>query len=261
MDQGGIACGKSSVSRILVASQPGGVYKEGTVSLICADSIAHQILLPPSVLRADSFEGNNPASKISNAVKPNESVYNELLAAFQGHDILAPDGTIDRTKMGSVVFQDREKRKRLNRITHPKIFSILISRLVQQALFSSNDLAVADVPLLFESGKLSWLFGITICVVTDPSTQFKRLQERNPELSAKDCQDRIDSQLSLELKMQKSDIVIDNSGTPDELKVRTEAVRCEIMRRLYGIGISLVQVLLLIGGSTAIAVSSNLLPS
>ena len=132
-----------------------------------------------------------------------------------------------------------------------------MSRLVHQALFSSNDLVVADVPLLFESGKLSWLFSITICVVTDPVTQFHRLQIRNPELSAKECEDRISSQLNLELKMKMSDIVIDNSGSLHELKDKVEAARRDIMRRLYGIGMSLLQVLLLIGGSTSIAVSSK----
>lgn len=254
---GGIACGKSAVSRILVDSRSCNNNKDGTVSLICADSIAHQILLPPSVLRLRSGEGSSASSKISYAVKPKESVFHELVTAFEGHDILAPNGTIDRTKMGSIVFSDRDKRRRLNRITHPKIFSILMSRLVQQALFSSNDLAVADVPLLFESGKLVWLFGITICVVADPATQLHRLQIRNPELSAKECENRINSQLNLELKMNLSDIVIDNSGSLDELKDKVEAARRDVMGRLYGIGLSLLQVLLLIGGSTSIAVSSK----
>jgi dephospho-CoA kinase len=254
---GGIACGKSNVSRILAESESSDNYKDGTVGLICADSIAHQILLPPSVLQSHSVEGINPTSKVDCAVKPKESVFYELVAAFEGHDILSSNGTIDRTKMGSIVFRDREKRRRLNRITHPKIFSILMSRLVHQALFSSNDLVVADVPLLFESGKLSWLFSITICVVTDPVTQFHRLQIRNPELSAKECEDRISSQLNLELKMKMSDIVIDNSGSLHELKDKVEAARRDIMRRLYGIGMSLLQVLLLIGGSTSIAVSSK----
>jgi len=264
---GGIACGKSTVSQILVGSQSDGesYNKEGTVSLVCADSIAHQILLPPSVLESSSQqqhsnggEENPKTSKVSYAVKPSESVYHQLVSAFQGHDILAPDGTIDRTKLGSIVFQDREKRRRLNGITHPKILRILISRLVHQAIFSSrDDLAVADVPLLFESGKLTWLFGITICVVTDTATQFQRLQERNPELSAKDCQDRIKSQLNLEVKKKMSDIVIDNSGSLEELKEKAEAARRDVMGRLHGIGISLSQVLLLIGGSISIATSSN----
>ncbi|CAJ1964259.1 unnamed protein product [Cylindrotheca closterium] len=254
---GGIACGKSSVSGILVGSQSSDNYQDGTVGLICADTIAHQILLPPSVLESYSVEGSNPTTVIACVVKPKESVFFELVAAFEGHDILSPNGTIDRTKMGSIVFRDGEKRRGLNRITHPKIFSILMSRLVHQALFSNNDLVVADVPLLFESGKLSWLFAITICVVTDPVTQFHRLQLRNPELSPKECEDRINSQLNLDLKMKLSDIVIDNSGSLDELKDKVEDVRRDIMRRLFGIGLSLLQVLLLIGGSTSIAISSK----
>eukprot|EP00980_Cylindrotheca_fusiformis_P003394 scaffold756_cov133-Cylindrotheca_fusiformis.AAC.1 len=284
---GGIATGKSTVGRLLVeynytntssastsnkrkpkkaassnaatsASQNGDDYKEGTVSLICADSIAHEILLPPSVLAHKNDSGDDDeVSKPSYTVQPRDSVYDLLVAAFEGHDILAPDETIDRVKMGAIVFRDPEKRRRMNKITHPRIFSLLLSKLVQKALFSSHDLVVADIPLLFESGKLSWLFAITICVVTDPKTQFERLQKRNPELSRQECEDRMSSQLPLEKKQKLADYVIDNSGNLDELSGQVEEVRRDIMGRLYGIGMSLLQMLLLIGGSTSIAVSSK----
>jgi dephospho-CoA kinase len=101
------------------------------------------------------------------------------------------------------------------------------------------------------------LFTITICVVTDPKTQLDRLQKRNPELSRRECEDRINSQLPLEMKQQLADYAIDNSGSLDELSEQVEEVRRDIMGRLYGIGMSLLQMLLLIGGSTSIAVSSK----
>lgn len=183
---GGIATGKSTVSRLLVeynytnttspstsnkrkpkkaasnnaaanASQNGDDYKEGTVSLICADSIAHEILLPPSVLSNESHpEDEDETAKPSYTIQPRDSVYHQIVTAFEGHDILAADGTIDRVKMGALVFRDAEKRRRLNKITHPRIFGVLLSKLIQKALFSSHDLVVADIPLLFESGKLAW---------------------------------------------------------------------------------------------------------
>jgi dephospho-CoA kinase len=183
---GGIATGKSTVSRLLVeynytntssaatsnkrkpkkaaannaatkAAQNGDDYKEGTVSLICADSIAHEILLPPSVLANEKDEEDDDEdSKTSYTVQPRDSVYHQMVSAFEGDDILAPDGTIDRLKMGAIVFRDSEKRRRLNKITHPRIFSVLLSQLIQKALFGSHDLVVGDIPLLFESGKLSW---------------------------------------------------------------------------------------------------------
>jgi dephospho-CoA kinase len=117
---------------------------------------------------------------------------------------------------------------------------------------------VADIPLLFESGKLSWLFAVTICVtVNDSSIQLERLQKRNPELSLEECQARINSQLPLAKKARMADIVIDNSGDFDDLSKQVEIVRRDLMGRLYGIGMSLLQMLLLIGGSTSIAVSSK----
>lgn len=105
--------------------------------------------------------------------------------------------------------------------------------------------------------RIERLFAITICVATDSTTQFQRLQRRNPELSAEECKQRINSQMKLEKKRKLADIVIENSGTIDELRVKVEDVRGDIMGRLNGIGISLLQMLLLFGGSTSMAASSR----
>ena len=290
---GGIATGKSTVSRLFVEyndtihysasqtsnkrkpkkaasnqnnnnqnDQAGDEYKEGTVTLVCADKIAHQIVLPPAVLaheeEAEDEDGDDDDSTPDYLVHPNDSVYPHIVAAFDGEDILAPDGTIDRIKLGSVVFKDPQKRRRLNRITHPKIMMVLMQRLLRGVFFGSNDLTVADIPLLFESGKLSWIFAVTICVtVADPAIQLERLRKRNPDLSKEECQARIGSQLPLAKKEKMADIVIDNSGSLEDLSDQVENVRRDLMGRLYGIGMSLLQMLLLIGGSTSIAVSSK----
>ena len=295
---GGIATGKSAVSQLLVEyndSPESGTptsgknnkrkakrapsssstesttehaaddYKEGTVTLICADKIAHQILLPPSVLAHEEVEDDHDdpdereSHKTEYLVHPNDSVYSQILAAFGGdEEILDDDGRIDRLKLGAIVFQDPQKRKQLNRITHPKIMMVLLQRLLRGVFFGKCDLTVADIPLLFESGKLSWLFAVTICVtVNDPSIQLERLRKRNPELSLEECQARVNSQLPLARKAKMADIVIDNSGDFEELSKQVEDLRRDLMGRLYGIGMSLLQMLLLIGGSTSIAVSSK----
>jgi dephospho-CoA kinase len=293
---GGIATGKSSVSRLLVeyneSPEPGtttntknkrkpkraalssGVdnaaqtqaddYKDGTVTLICADKIAHQILLPPSVLANEEDEDDDDdlaegeSQKTEYLVHPNDSVYHQILAAFGDEEILDDEGRIDRLKLGALIFHDPQKRKQLNRITHPKIMMILWQRLLRGVFFGNCDLIVADIPLLFESGKLSWLFAVTICVtVSDPSIQMARLRRRNPELSQEECQSRIDSQMPLATKARMADIVIDNSGDFEELTKQVEILRRDLMGRVYGIGMSLLQMLLLIGGSTSIAVSSK----
>jgi dephospho-CoA kinase len=272
------APGNSSTNASSSGGPDGGVagvtaddgYKEGTVNLICADSIAHEIILPPEVLAGDGgsdngdgddarLDGGDYSKRTSEfTVQPRDSVYDKIVAAFAGKDILTASGRIDRPKLGAIVFNSRDERRTLNRITHPKILMILIRKLLASVLFGSCDITVADLPLLYESGKLSWLFGVTICVtVSDPDTQLRRLQKRNPELSKEECQARIDSQMPLEQKAKMADIVIDNSGSLEELSEQVEEARRDIMGRLYGIGMSLLQMLLLIGGSTSIAVSSK----
>merc|ERR1712183_86396 len=103
---------------------------------------------------------------------------------------------IDRLKLGAIIFNDRSERKKLNSITHPKILSLLLRKLCRSVLFSDKDITIGDIPLLFESGKLSWVFGVTVCVsVSDPSIQLDRLHRRNPELPIRECRQRIDSQM------------------------------------------------------------------
>lgn len=287
-----------------------GVYNEGTVQLICADSIAHSILLPPEALAdqqrlsalSDSVdnagegrddddadaqsddgvvdsgeEGDNDydtagnksyarsssgasddQKTITEIVLPSDSVYHQIRQAFEEKDILNPNtGLIDRLKLGAIIFNDREERKKLNKITHPRILLVLLKNLVRSVFFGFADITMGDLPLLFESGKLSWLFGVSICVVTSEETQLARLIARNPELPKEECQARIDSQLPLSKKIERADIVIDNNGDLEQLREQVEDARRDVMGRLYGIGMSLLQMLLLIGGSTSIAVSSK----
>eukprot|EP00429_Kryptoperidinium_foliaceum_P011315 CAMPEP_0176005022 /NCGR_PEP_ID=MMETSP0120_2-20121206/1992_1 /TAXON_ID=160619 /ORGANISM="Kryptoperidinium foliaceum, Strain CCMP 1326" /LENGTH=340 /DNA_ID=CAMNT_0017337717 /DNA_START=563 /DNA_END=1585 /DNA_ORIENTATION=+ len=287
---GGIASGKSTVSRMFVeyneaqesgptnnsgqrrkpkkassnASVPSNEnanddYKEGTVTLICADKIAHQILLPPSVLsrEEEAADDDDVEEETEFLVHPKDSVYPQIISAFEGEDILTPEGRINRLKLGSIVFGDPQKRRRLNKITHPRIMMVLVQRLLRGVFFGSCDIVIADIPLLFESGKLSWLFAVTICVSVNPDVQLQRLRKRNPEMSKEECQSRIDSQIPLAKKRKMADIVIDNSRGLEELSAQVENVRRDLMGRLYGIGMSLLQMLLLIGGSTSIAVSSK----
>mmetsp|Transcript_13685 Transcript_13685/g.38522 ORF Transcript_13685/g.38522 Transcript_13685/m.38522 type:complete len:621 (+) Transcript_13685:300-2162(+) len=299
----------------------GVVYNEGTVQLICADSIAHNILLPPEVLAersartsnlsegededddrgadrhrrsrysqvnddddyedddendsGEEHEGNGDGSYHAGAgntvhgnsedqtpilkiVSPSDSVYHQIVKAFEGKDILNPNnGQIDRLKLGAIIFNDRDERKKLNRITHPKILNVLLKKLVRSVFFGYADITMGDLPLLFESGKLLWLFGVTICVTTSEEVQLARLMQRNPELPKEECQARINSQMALSKKEGMADIVINNNGDLEQLREQVEEARRDIMGRLYGIGMSLLQMLLLIGGSTSIAVSSK----
>jgi len=281
----------SAFAAFALTDDGSGGYNEGTVQLICADSIAHSILLPPEVLAdrirkaSDGIEGdydgdgqqsdddendsdnsygdnsggsNDDQMRAIRIVSPRDSVYHQIVRAFEGKDILNPNtGQIDRLKLGAIIFNDRGERRKLNKITHPKILMVLLKNLVRSVFFGFADITMGDLPLLFESGKLSWLFGVTICVVTSDEIQLARLIKRNPELPKEECQARIDSQLPLSKKIELADIVIDNDGDLEQLREQVEEARRDIMGRLYGIGMSLLQMLLLIGGSTSIAVSSK----
>ena len=88
--------------------------------------------------------------------------------------------------------------------------------------------------------------------------QLSRMKVRNPDWTEQECQARIDSQWPISEKRALSDSVIDNSATLQSLRQQVEDVRMDLMQRRYGlIGMSLMQMLLLIGGSTTIAVSSK----
>jgi dephospho-CoA kinase len=117
---------------------------------------------------------------------------------------------------------------------------------------------VADVPLLFESGKLRWLFGLVIVVACSKEEQLERLVKRNPELSREQCEDRIKSQMPIADKMKLGEIVVMNDGSLDDLNERVEDVRRELMNRVYGVGLSLLQLLLIMGASVPMAVVSKL---
>ncbi|RUO97053.1 dephospho-CoA kinase [Jimgerdemannia flammicorona] len=114
---GGIASGKSTVSRIL---------KSQNIPIIDADLIAREV------------------------VQPGRRAYQLIVKRF-GRDILLPDGNIDRQKLGSIVFADPEKRKMLNQCTHQYIrFEIL--RQFFSYWLAGEKVTVLDAPLLIESG-------------------------------------------------------------------------------------------------------------
>jgi dephospho-CoA kinase len=209
--------------------------------------------------------------RVRYVVSPADSVYDRILYAFgdegsgsgkQGGGILAPDGTIDRDKLGALVFGDASLRRKLNGITHPRIFVTMMKQLLLGSYLSSRDVVCADIPLLFETmAGLRRVFALVVVVACSRDAQFRRLRERNPDLSPEQCWERIDSQLPVEEKVGRADLVIWNDGTAQELEQEVERVRKEVVGRIYGIGMSLLQMLLLVGGSLSLAVSSKFFAS
>ncbi|MEV6018117.1 MULTISPECIES: dephospho-CoA kinase [unclassified Streptomyces] len=189
---GGIGAGKSEVSRLLV--------EHGAV-LIDADRIAREVVAPGTPGLAAVVE------------------------AF-GADVLAPDGSLDRPKLGSIVFADPKKLAVLNSIVHPLVGSR--SRALEDAA-PEEAVVVHDVPLLAENG-LAALYDLVIVVDARPETQLDRLV-RLRGMTEEDARARMAAQASRDKRLAIADIVIDNDVALEELRRRVGDVWADLVRR------------------------------
>ncbi|MFJ4324727.1 dephospho-CoA kinase [Streptomyces tricolor] len=189
---GGIGAGKSEVSRLLV--------EHGAV-LIDADRIAREVVAPGTPGLA------------------------AVVDAF-GADILAADGSLDRPRLGSIVFADPEKLAVLNAIVHPLVGAR--SRELENAA-AEDAVVVHDVPLLTENG-LAPLYDVVIVVDASPETQLDRLV-RLRGMTEEDARARMAAQASREQRREIADIVIDNDVPLDALRKRVAEVWDDLARR------------------------------
>ncbi|SFY50683.1 dephospho-CoA kinase [Streptomyces sp. F-1] len=192
---GGIGAGKSEVSRLLV--------EHGAV-LIDADRIAREVVAPGTPgLRA-------------------------VVEAF-GTDVLAPDGSLDRPRLGSIVFADPDKLAVLNSIVHPLVGAR--SRELEEAA-APDAVVIHDVPLLTENG-LAPLYDLVVVVDARPETQLDRLT-RLRGMTEEDARARMAAQATREQRRAIADIVIDNDVPLDALRERVDAVWDDLVRRARG---------------------------
>ncbi|MDX6361062.1 MAG: dephospho-CoA kinase [Streptomyces sp.] len=189
---GGIGAGKSEVSRLFV--------EHGAV-LIDADRIAREVVAPGTPGLAAVVE------------------------AF-GEDVLAADGSLDRPKLGSIVFADPDRLAVLNSIVHPLVGAR--SRELEDAA-SADAVVIHDVPLLAENG-LAPLYDLVVVVDTAPETQLDRLV-RLRGMSEQDARARMAAQATREKRLEIADIVIDNDVPLDELEQRVQEVWADLVRR------------------------------
>ena len=194
---GGIGSGKSEVARRLVA--------RGAV-LIDADVAAREVVVP----------GSRGLSQI--------------VAAF-GDRVLSPDGSLDRARLGEIVFGDPELRAKLNAIVHPLVREWMdaAERTAAQAADRRGPIVVHDVPLLAESrGKGG--FDLVIVVDVPPELQVERLVSQRG-MTPDQARTRMNAQASREQRLEVADIVISNSGSLDDLDHRVAAVWADLQRR------------------------------
>lgn len=176
---GGIASGKSTVSNML---------REKGFTLIDADIAAREV------------------------VNIGEEAYLAIVKEF-GKEILQEDLTINRGKLGAIVFHQEEKRLLLNSIVHPAVRKYMMTK-KEEAIASGKNTVILDIPLLFES-KLTYMVEKTILVYVEEDIQLKRLMERN-HFSEEEAKARISSQMCIKDKISLADAVIDNNGSIKE---------------------------------------------
>ena len=172
---GGIASGKSSVSKWLVSKG---------YPVIDADVAARKV------------------------VEPGMPALDEIKKVF-GPDICLTNGTLDRKKLGAIVFSDSEKRLMLNRIVHPAVRKWMTEE-TEKAIQRGATLIFMDIPLLFESN-LTHMVEKVILVYVNPEVQLKRLMDRD-HYTEEEALARIKAQMPIEDKKELADYIVDNNG-------------------------------------------------
>jgi len=179
---GNIACGKSAV-----AAELGRLGAE----VIDADQVAHEVMSP-----------HTPA-------------WEKIVAVF-GKEILKPDGSIDRRRLGEIVFADPKKLERLEALVHPAT----LAEVKRRVEASTSSVVVVEAIKLIERGMHRDCNSVWV-VTCRPEQQLERLMERSG-FSEEEARRRIKAQRPADEKLRHADVVIDNSGDREQLRRQVE---------------------------------------
>eukprot|EP00124_Ichthyophonus_hoferi_P005372 Ihof_evm2s762 gene=Ihof_evmTU2s762 len=157
----------------------------------------------------------------SKVIQPGSSTLKAIEKEF-GSKVINDDGTLNRGRLGDIIFQDEGCRRRLNGITHPAVTRQMLKEAAMHFI-TGKRVIVLDIPLLYETGVMLSLFNKVICVYCNPEQELARLMQRNT-LTKGEAEQRMASQMSLEEKCRQADIIIDNSGTLNQLEERVHEV-------------------------------------
>ena len=193
---GGIATGKSTVSEM---------FRRLGCVIIDADVLARDV------------------------VAPGEPALARIAAEF-GADVLHPDGTLDRKKLGAIVFADPERRQRLEEITHPAIRDRFLRRLTDLEGQGFEGIVLWDAPLMIESGGYRVMDKLVV-VATDEATQAARLRARDG-VDAAEAERKIKSQMPVAEKAKLADYVIDNATDHAATEAQVRDVHAALLRDL-----------------------------
>ena len=182
---GGIASGKSTVA---------GMLRELGFDVIFADEISRRLL------------------------DPGQAAYDETVREF-GPEIVLPDGTLDRKKIGSIVFVDRGKLDRLNAIIHPRVEGQILKQLADWEWEGNREVAFVEAALLVEAGYMKNLDGLVVTWCR-PEQQIARLIARG--MTEQDAGARIAAQMPVDEKLKLATYKIDCSGSIEETRRQVE---------------------------------------
>ena len=182
---GGISSGKSTVSSYL---------KQLKIPVIDADEVARKV------------------------VEPNSQGAIEIRKTF-GNAVFEEDGSLNRQKLGELVFSNAENRQKLDELLQPLI-KIMILDEIEVHRQNGENMIVLDLPLLFEK-HYEELCEEIIVVYVPEELQLERLMKRN-QYTKQEALSRIDSQLSIEEKRKRATVLLDNQGTIQQLYHQVE---------------------------------------
>jgi dephospho-CoA kinase len=197
---GGIASGKSLVASRLTAL--GAVH-------IDADSLAREVVAVGS-----------PA-------------LDEIRAEF-GDAVIRPDGSLDRAALAAIVFNDAARLARLNEITHPRVRALTSERIALAAEADPSAIIVYDVPLLAETrtepGTGAHRFDSVVVVHADRETRIQRMVEQRG-MARREAELRIDAQATDAERLAIADVVIENTGSIEDLEAQVDRLWAELDAR------------------------------
>lgn len=185
---GGIGSGKSTVLKL---------FEKRGAFLIDFDELAHRV------------------------EEPGTETWKKIVDHF-GHDIIHDDGTVNRVKLGAIVFGSPVQRAALNAIVHPAVFEEWRRRIDEIKNTKGDAIIISDVPLLIEAG-MQTLFDCVILIYLPPDTQIERIMKRNG-FSRHEAQERLAAQMPIGDKIPLCDFVIGNEGSIGETERKVDEV-------------------------------------
>jgi dephospho-CoA kinase len=176
------------------------------------------------MLREKGFAVLDADSLAHKLIEPGQPAQSEVVAAF-GLSIVGANGSIDRVKLGAIVFGDPEKLKRLNAIVHPRVREAILRQFDEWERSRIRDVVFVEAALLVEAGFTKDLDGLVVAWST-PEQQLERLRARG--LSEAEAKRRIAAQLPVAAKLQQATETIDCSGSLEETRSQVEALAVKL---------------------------------